>query len=275
MTVLVCAALAIFLAGAVVAARRLARIPTIRLVSTNQQPELTLHKGQTWHLFNSHIWFQQSMRLSRPLPHAGNLATHRPDRSTYDSDPCWRSVVFRTRPSPLSIGPPVKTPSQSSRARCSCYYQASECFWTCAAKGWCTGARQSCPRASPYPHRWTISMTLALWRATLAARRLSSSSCPRDTFGARTACARSARRSRRASQSSSCKRPTQPRVAARSRRHLIGEGPLPPRRKRAHPDSPACRSCEPSALRNSSRPCSTNFSHSSCGCASKSFNESP
>ena len=73
MTVLVCAALAIFLAGAVVAARRLAKIPTIRLVSTKQQPELTLHKGQTWHLFNSHIWFQQSMRLSRPLPPAGNL----------------------------------------------------------------------------------------------------------------------------------------------------------------------------------------------------------
>ena len=61
MTVLVSAALAIFLAGAVVAARRLAKIPTIRLVSTKQQPELTLHKGQTWHLFNSHIWFQQSM----------------------------------------------------------------------------------------------------------------------------------------------------------------------------------------------------------------------
>ena len=64
MTVLVSAALAIFLAGAVVAARRLARIPTIRLVSTKQQPELTLGKGQTWHLFNSHIWSDSAVALT-------------------------------------------------------------------------------------------------------------------------------------------------------------------------------------------------------------------
>ena len=61
MIALVAAVLIFFLIGAIFAARRVAKLPTFRLVSTKQQPELTLHKGQTWHLFNSHIWFQQSM----------------------------------------------------------------------------------------------------------------------------------------------------------------------------------------------------------------------
>ncbi|EOD14550.1 hypothetical protein EMIHUDRAFT_196951 [Emiliania huxleyi CCMP1516] len=56
MIVLVAFALLIFLVGAIVAARRVAMVPTIRLVSDRQQPELTLARGHTWHLFNSHIW---------------------------------------------------------------------------------------------------------------------------------------------------------------------------------------------------------------------------
>ena len=42
--------------GAIVAARRVAKVPTIRLVSTKQPPELSIVMGLTWHLFNSHIW---------------------------------------------------------------------------------------------------------------------------------------------------------------------------------------------------------------------------
>ena len=56
MTVLIGAALVIFLVGAVIAARRVAKVPTIRLMTTKQAPELMLGKGMTWHLFNSHIW---------------------------------------------------------------------------------------------------------------------------------------------------------------------------------------------------------------------------
>ena len=40
----------------IVAARRVAKVPTIRLVSTKQPPELNIVLGLTWHLFNSHIW---------------------------------------------------------------------------------------------------------------------------------------------------------------------------------------------------------------------------
>ena len=53
---LVVGALVVFLYGALLAARRLAKIHKIRLVSTSQPPELTLARGLTWHLFNSHIW---------------------------------------------------------------------------------------------------------------------------------------------------------------------------------------------------------------------------
>ena len=56
MIILVAVVLAFFLVGAVVAARRVAKIPTIRLVSTKQPPELSIVMGLTWHLFNSHIW---------------------------------------------------------------------------------------------------------------------------------------------------------------------------------------------------------------------------
>uniref|UniRef100_A0A7S3TEN2 Tyrosine-protein kinase ephrin type A/B receptor-like domain-containing protein n=1 Tax=Emiliania huxleyi TaxID=2903 RepID=A0A7S3TEN2_EMIHU len=56
MSILVGFALALFLIGAVLAARRVAKIKTIRLKKTKQAPELTLAKGLTWHLFNSHIW---------------------------------------------------------------------------------------------------------------------------------------------------------------------------------------------------------------------------
>ena len=56
MIVLVVVALVIFLIGAVVAARRVAKIPRIRLVSTKQPPELSIVLGLTWQLFNSHIW---------------------------------------------------------------------------------------------------------------------------------------------------------------------------------------------------------------------------
>ena len=47
---------AFFSIGAIVAARRVAKVPTIRLVSTKQPPELSIVLGLTWHLFNSHIW---------------------------------------------------------------------------------------------------------------------------------------------------------------------------------------------------------------------------
>ncbi|EOD14389.1 hypothetical protein EMIHUDRAFT_211817 [Emiliania huxleyi CCMP1516] len=56
MIILVAVVLAFFLVGAIIAARRVAKIPTIRLVSTKQPPELSIVRGLTWHLFNSHIW---------------------------------------------------------------------------------------------------------------------------------------------------------------------------------------------------------------------------
>ena len=56
MLVLAAAALLIFLVGTIIAIRRLAKVPTIRLVSTKQPPELSIVLGLTWHLFNSHIW---------------------------------------------------------------------------------------------------------------------------------------------------------------------------------------------------------------------------
>jgi len=56
MLVLAAAALLIFLVGTIIAIRRLAKVPTIRLVSTKQPPELALVDGLTWHLFLSHIW---------------------------------------------------------------------------------------------------------------------------------------------------------------------------------------------------------------------------
>ena len=56
MIILLAAVLAFFLVGAIVGARRVAKIPTIRLVSTKQPPEMSIGTGLTWHLFNSHIW---------------------------------------------------------------------------------------------------------------------------------------------------------------------------------------------------------------------------
>ena len=56
MIILVAVVLAFFLVGAIIAARRVAKIPTIRLVSNKQPPELSIVRGLTWHLFNSHIW---------------------------------------------------------------------------------------------------------------------------------------------------------------------------------------------------------------------------
>ncbi|EOD36171.1 hypothetical protein EMIHUDRAFT_226764 [Emiliania huxleyi CCMP1516] len=56
MLVLVAVTLLFFLIGAVVAARRVAMIPTIQLASTKQPPELDIGTGITWHLFLSHIW---------------------------------------------------------------------------------------------------------------------------------------------------------------------------------------------------------------------------
>ena len=53
---LVFSVLFLFMIGAVVAARRVAKIPKFRLVSTTQPPELSIVLGHTWHLFNSHIW---------------------------------------------------------------------------------------------------------------------------------------------------------------------------------------------------------------------------
>ena len=53
---LVFSVLLLFMIGAVIAARRVAKIPKIRLVSTKQPPELSIVMGLTWHLFNSHIW---------------------------------------------------------------------------------------------------------------------------------------------------------------------------------------------------------------------------
>ena len=56
MLVLVGVTLLFFLIGAVFSARHAKEVPTIRLVSTNQPPEMSVGMGITWHLFNSHIW---------------------------------------------------------------------------------------------------------------------------------------------------------------------------------------------------------------------------
>ena len=53
---LVAVVLVFFSIGAVIAARRVAKIPTVRLVSTKQPPELSIGTDLTWHLFLSHIW---------------------------------------------------------------------------------------------------------------------------------------------------------------------------------------------------------------------------
>ena len=67
MIALVAAVLIFFLIGAIFAARRVAKLPTFRLVSTNQQPELTLAHGIKWHLFNSHIWSTGQVDPPAPL----------------------------------------------------------------------------------------------------------------------------------------------------------------------------------------------------------------
>ena len=56
MLLLVGVTLLFFLIGAVFSARHAKEVPKIRLVSTNQPPELSVGMGITWHLFNSHIW---------------------------------------------------------------------------------------------------------------------------------------------------------------------------------------------------------------------------
>ena len=56
MIVLVSIALPLFVVVAIVAIRHIAKDRAIRLVSSNQKPELSLKIGLTWHLFNSHIW---------------------------------------------------------------------------------------------------------------------------------------------------------------------------------------------------------------------------
>ena len=62
---LIFSVLFLFMIGAIIAARRVAKIPQIRLVSTNQPPELTIVLGLTWHLFNSHIWSVIAWREKR------------------------------------------------------------------------------------------------------------------------------------------------------------------------------------------------------------------
>ena len=54
--VLTAVLLLLFIVGGVVGLRRIAGVPTIRLSRTGQRPELSLHRGVLWHLFNSHIW---------------------------------------------------------------------------------------------------------------------------------------------------------------------------------------------------------------------------
>ena len=68
MIVLIAAALLFFLAGAIIAVRRAAMVPTIRLVSSKQQPELNLALGLKWHLFNSHIWSTGQVAPHLPAP---------------------------------------------------------------------------------------------------------------------------------------------------------------------------------------------------------------
>ena len=53
---LVAVVLVFFSIGAIAAARRVAKVPTIRLASTKQPPELSIGTDLTWHLFLSHIW---------------------------------------------------------------------------------------------------------------------------------------------------------------------------------------------------------------------------
>ena len=67
MIILVAVVLAFFLVSAIVAARRVAKVPTIRLVSTKQPPEMSIGTGLTWHLFLSHIWcVAQLGRMIKP-----------------------------------------------------------------------------------------------------------------------------------------------------------------------------------------------------------------
>ena len=54
--VLTAVLLLLFIVGGVVGLRRIAGVPTLRLSRTGQRPELSLHRGVLWHLFNSHIW---------------------------------------------------------------------------------------------------------------------------------------------------------------------------------------------------------------------------
>ena len=128
---LVVFALVVFLIGAVVAARRFAEVPTIRLVSTKQPPELNIGTGLTWHLFLSHIWcVAQLGRVIKP----GRIQLH-----------------------PPNAGRPVKTPSETSRVSSSCWCRASRSFSTRAhAQPRCSSYTQPFSRTAECAHRWTI-----------------------------------------------------------------------------------------------------------------------
>lgn len=106
MIVLVAAALLLFLFVAIAAARRVAKVPTIRLVSDKQKPELTLGKGLKWHLFVSHVWCAAK---------EGGGSTR-----------------YHSLTQELPTGLPVKTRPPSSRETYSNCCQASKYFSMCA-----------------------------------------------------------------------------------------------------------------------------------------------
>ena len=101
---LVAVVLVFFSIGAIAAARRVAKVPTIRLASTKQPPELSIGTGLTWHLFLSHIWCVAQLGVIKP----GRIQLHPPNHA----------------------GRPVKTPSESSRVSSSCWCRASRSFST-------------------------------------------------------------------------------------------------------------------------------------------------
>jgi len=105
---LVAVALVIFLIGAIVAVRRVAKVPTIRLVSNSQPPELTIAKGLTWHLLNSHIWCAARgregirVRLSTPTPKQVDRARRRRgNQEQAAAAAAWHQSIPRRAHTPL------------------------------------------------------------------------------------------------------------------------------------------------------------------------------
>ena len=112
MIVLVAIVFPIAIAGGIFAVRNVAKIPTIRLDSSRQKPELTLALGLTWHLFNSHIWSTGQARQARPcrtlaqrsIPHLTSPRTPPRSSKTSSSICCRASKSFSTWTTSRTLG---------------------------------------------------------------------------------------------------------------------------------------------------------------------------